>query len=139
MRVEMKAEQTVEDAVGLRPGERLERLSNRTTGFMGCDDITEYAILDGKGNPNGTAVLTGLPHLSRSFCRRIQPSLQVARRDEMLPSLFIVCTFHRFGVKELYTCCCGGHTTVPRAANAARPFPVSCRRFSTVVHEEAGI
>ncbi|MBZ2207126.1 hypothetical protein [Massilia soli] len=58
MRVEMKAEQTVEDAVGLRPGELLERLSNRTTGFMGCDDITEYAILDGKGNQNGTAVLT---------------------------------------------------------------------------------
>lgn len=58
MRVEMKAEQTVEDAVGLRPGERLERLSNRTTGFMGCDDITEYAILDGKGNSIGTAVLT---------------------------------------------------------------------------------
>jgi hypothetical protein len=57
-RVELKAEQSVEDAVGLRPGERFERISSRTTGFLGCDDITEYKILDGLGNRIGTAVLT---------------------------------------------------------------------------------
>lgn len=57
-RVAMKAAQSVEDAIGLGTGERLERSSSRTTGFMGCDDITEYVIVDGSGNRVGTAVLT---------------------------------------------------------------------------------
>jgi hypothetical protein len=57
-RVDLRAEQSIEDGIGLRPGERLEETGSRSAGFMACDDITEYIIRDGQGHQVGTATLT---------------------------------------------------------------------------------
>jgi len=57
-RIALKSEQSVEEGMGLRPGERLERIESRSSGYMACDDITEYVVRDGKGHQIGTATLT---------------------------------------------------------------------------------
>jgi hypothetical protein len=52
------AEKTLQEEAGLHEGERLERLASRTTGYMGCDDVTEYTILNEDGKSVGTVRVT---------------------------------------------------------------------------------
>jgi hypothetical protein len=63
------ATRSLEEEVGLREGECLKRLLSRTAGYMECDDITEYSILDAFGNQVGRVAETEHTDIKAPFAQ----------------------------------------------------------------------